>query len=91
MKNLLSIFVLLLLLSGCVASSSGGGESFTSAVIRGVQIHVTDDRSTVQEQLGKPDVLSGNRWYYKGKTKGEPTYILIMEGSVQNILKVESE
>ncbi len=91
MKKFLPIFVLLILLSACVTSSTGGsGQSFTSAVIRGVQIHVTDSRSTVQELLGKPDVLNGNRWYYNGKTKDEPTYVLLIANdSVQNILKLD--
>ncbi len=88
MKKLLSVIVLLMLLSGCVTST--GGETITTAVIRGVTIHVTDSSNTVQEKLGKPDELSGTRWYYKG-TQGEPTYILIMDGSVQSILKVESK
>lgn len=92
MKRFLPIFVLLLLLSACVTTSSGGNsKAVTSAVIRGVQIHVTDDRSTVQEQLGKPDVLTGNQWTYKGRTKDEPTYIIFMSGSVDSIQVIQPE
>ena len=92
MKKIFIIFALLgLLLSGCVTSSTGGNaQAITSAVIRGAEIHVSDERSTIQSLIGKPDTLTDNQWYFKGRTKDEPTYILIFNGTtLQNIRKIE--
>ena len=90
MKKLLPFFALLLLISACV-TTGGDSKTVTTAVIRGIEIHVTDERSTVQEQLGRPDKLLGSQWHYIGRTKDEPTYIIFMDDSVQRIQVIEPE